>query len=102
MTRSLAIRRMRASCPRTPLAPGTPAASARQHLRQVEADRPLELGVRAGGRVAVGTPVAELRGVPEPGALHVVVGHLDDELGPQRHEARVLVAVPPRRLAAGP
>ena len=63
-------------------------------LGQVEAYGALELLVGAGLRLAVRTPPAELRGVPEPGALHVVVGHLDDQLRPQRHPGQVLLGVP--------
>ena len=40
----------------------------------------LELRVGAVGGLLVGAPAAELRGVAEAGALHVVVGDLDDEL----------------------
>ena len=37
----------------------------------------------------------ELRGVPEPDALHVVVADLDHQLRAQRHEGQVLAGAPP-------
>ena len=46
-------------------------------------------------RVLVGAPARELGGVPEAHALHVVVAHLDDPLGPQRGEREVLAGRPP-------
>src|SRR5215813_11850610 len=66
-----------------------------QDLVEVEADRLLQLGVGARGRLTVRAPADELRGVPEPRALHVVVADLDHALGPQRDERQVLVRVPP-------
>src|SRR5690606_10484202 len=51
-------------------------------------------------RVAVGTPPLELRGVPEPSPLHVVVADLDHALGSRWHEGEVLAGRPPA-LGAG-
>src|SRR5260370_22056144 len=70
----------------------------RGDAREVEADGLLELVKPAGPRITVGAPPDELGRVPEPGALHVVVAHLDDPLGPQRHERQVLTRVPPAVL----
>src|SRR6266566_5422503 len=72
-----------------------PGLMARQDLGEVEADRLLQLGVGARARLAVRTPADELRRVPEPRALHVVVAHLDHPLRAQRDERKVLVGVPP-------
>src|SRR6266571_4630836 len=72
-----------------------PGGRAPQDLGQVEADRLLQLGVGARARLAVRPPADELRGVPEPRALHVVVPHLDHALRAQRDERQVLVRVPP-------
>src|SRR5918998_674828 len=44
-----------------------------QDVGQVELDRLLQLLVGTGVRVTVRTPPVELRGVPEPHALHVLV-----------------------------
>src|SRR5260370_25008724 len=66
-----------------------------QDLVEVEADRLLQLGVRAGARLAVRAPADELGGVPEPRALHVVVADLEHPLRAQRDEREVLVRVPP-------
>src|SRR4051812_8936628 len=71
-----------------------PDGSGAEDLGEVEQHRPLQLRIGAGPRVAVGTEVPELRGVPEPRAFHVVVRDLDDKLGPQRHERQVLAVVP--------
>src|SRR3954470_2831740 len=76
-----------------------PPAPAAENFREVVADRLLELLVAAGLRVPVGTPPLELRGVPEPAALHVVVPDLEDPLGSQRDEGEVLAGAPP---ALGP
>src|SRR3954471_3185910 len=73
-------------------------SAAGQHLGQVERDRPLELLVRAGARIAVRPPALELGGVPEPEPLHVVVPHLDHALRTQRRERQVLAVVPPAVL----
>src|SRR6266581_850146 len=83
------------SCPAsssTILRSATPAS---QDLGEVEADRLLQLGVGTRARLAVRPPPDELRGVPEPRALHVVVADLDHALRPQRDERQVLVRVPP-------
>src|ERR1700753_2414506 len=69
-----------------------------QDLAQVEVDRFLQLRVRARLGGPVRAPAHELRGVPEPDALHVVVAHLDHPLGAQRHERQVLARVPPAAL----
>src|SRR6266702_3302530 len=84
-----------------------PGGRAPQDLGQVEADRLLQLGVGARARLAVRPPADELRGVPEPRALHVVVADLEHPLRAQRDEREVLVRVPPaghgrpRRSLAG-
>src|SRR4051812_39678529 len=77
-----------------------------QHVAEVIGDRLLQLFVGAAARVPVVTPSLELRGVPEPVPLHVVVAALEPPLGPQRREGQVLAGAPstagPRRpLAAG-
>src|SRR5258708_36825879 len=77
---------------------GSTADLLREDVREVEADGLLELVKPAGPRITVGAPPDELGRVPEPGALHVVVAHLDDPLGPQRHERQVLARVPPAGL----
>ena len=51
-----------------------------EDVSNVERRRLLELRVAAGGGVAVRAPAHELRRVPEPRALQVVVAHLDDPL----------------------
>src|SRR5438876_6218565 len=71
------------------------AMPASQDLGQVEADRLLQLGVGARARLAVRAPADELRGVPEPRALHVVVADLDHAFRPQRDEREVLAGIPP-------
>src|SRR5579864_1646553 len=48
--------------------------------RSSRARRP-QLAPRAVARILVVAPADELRAVPEPRALHLVVAHLDDELG---------------------
>src|SRR6266568_387643 len=72
-----------------------PRRTAPQDLGQVEADRLLELGVGAGTGLPVRAPAGELRRVPEPRALHMVVADLDHPLRAQRDERQVLVRVPP-------
>src|SRR5439155_4313940 len=54
----------------------------------------LELVVAAVARPLVRAPAHELRGVPEAGALHVVVRDLADTLGPERLPAQVLAPIP--------
>src|SRR6516165_2572826 len=78
-------------------APRGPALRGRapQDLGEVEADRLLQLGVGARARLAVRPPADELRGMPEPRALHVVVADLDHALRAQRDEREVLVGIPP-------
>src|SRR5215472_16394569 len=71
------------------------AMPAPQDLGEVETHRLLQLGVRARARLAVRAPADELRGMPEPRALHVVVTDLDHALRAQRDERQVLVRVPP-------
>src|SRR5215216_7282607 len=73
--------------------------AAGQDVGQVELDRPLQLLVGARLGVAVVAPAPELGGVPEPPALHVVVGDLDHQLGVQGLEGQVLLGVPARRHA---
>src|SRR5215211_8152017 len=75
--------------------------AAGQDVGQVEFDRPLQLLVGAGLGVAVVAPAPELGGVAEPPALHVVVGDLDDQLGGERLEGRVLLGVPARHHRPG-
>src|SRR5262245_58985763 len=72
----------------------SPGRSAGQNVGQVVVHLFLELVEAAGAGVAVGPPADELRCMPEPGSLHVVVSHLDDSLGSQRHEREVLAGVP--------
>src|SRR5437773_10933544 len=62
--------------------------------RQVGRRRSLQLVVAAVFRPLVRTPAHELRAVAEAVSLHVVVGNLDDALGPERLPAQVLAAVP--------
>src|SRR5579863_9386303 len=71
-----------------------------EEVRQAVADGLLQLVERAGGRLAVRAPADELRRVPEPGSLHVVVAHLDHALRAQRYERQVLAYVPPAVLGA--
>src|SRR3954447_16019499 len=52
------------------------SALAAQYTAQLEGHRLLELVVAARPRVAIGAPALELRRVPEPVPLHVVVGDL--------------------------
>src|SRR4051812_40090586 len=80
---------------------GTERASG-QDAGQVVLDRDVELVVGARPRVPVGPPATEVRGVPEPVALHLVVRDLDDELRPQRHERQVLAGVPAGDVAGHP
>src|SRR5688572_5848454 len=70
-----------------------------QDATEVVAHWLLELLVSARFRVPVGPPAPELRGVPEPAPLHVVVGDLDHQVGTQRRERQVLARAPP---ALGP
>ena len=53
-----------------------------------------ELGIGAVARLLVGAPPAKLRHVPEAGALHVLVGDFDHQLGPQRLPRQVLALAP--------
>ena len=64
--------------------------------------RRLELVVAAGRGRLVRAPALERRRVPEPVALQVVVGDLDDALGAERLPRQVLAAVPARRRAWQP
>src|SRR5579864_1271799 len=66
-----------------------------EDLAQIEADRLLQLGVRARARLPVRAPADELGGVPEPRAFHVVVPDLQHPLRAQRDKRQVLVRVPP-------
>src|SRR6266851_10379982 len=83
------------SCPASSRTIFGSATALPQDVVEVEADRLLELGVRAGARLAVRAPADELGGVPEPRALHVVVADLEHPLRAQRDERQVLVRVPP-------
>src|SRR5579862_3086952 len=65
-----------------------------EDLAQVEADRLLQLGVRARARLPVRAPADELSGVPEPRAFHVVVPDLQHPLRAQGDERQILVRVP--------
>src|SRR5579862_287498 len=73
-------------------APRTPRP---QDLTQVEANRLLQLGVRAGARLPVRAPADELSRVPEPRPFHVVVPDLKHPLRAQRDERQVLIGIPP-------
>src|SRR3954471_18300789 len=73
----------------------TQVPSGTEDVGQVEAYGAIELIERAGLGLPVRPPAPPLRGVPKPGALHVVVGHLDHELGPQRHPGQVFLGFPP-------
>src|SRR5690606_29117909 len=57
-----------------------------QHVVQVVGDRLLQLGEGAVAGLLVRPPADELRRVPEPGSLHVVIAHLDDPLRTQWNE----------------
>src|SRR3954454_12292022 len=59
-----------------------------------------ELGVRAIAGRLVEAPAAELGGVAETVALHVVIGDFDDQLRPERLPAQIF-AGGPATLAAG-
>src|SRR5580692_3955034 len=83
------------SCPASSSTTFGSAMTAPQDVGEVEADRLLQLGVGARARLAVGPPADELRGVPEPRALHVVVADLHHALRAQRDERQVLGRVPP-------
>src|SRR5260370_31763797 len=83
------------SCPASSRTTFGSATALPQDLVEVEADRLLELGVRAGARLAVRAPADELGGVPEPRALRVVVADLEHPLRAQRDEREVLVRAPP-------
>ena len=48
-----------------------------EDVPEVVLDRFFQLLVRAGVRITVGSPADELRGVPEPVALHVLVTDFD-------------------------
>src|SRR4051794_32995581 len=86
------------------------ASSADDQWRSVDAEDPsevvahrlLQLLVAARLRVAVGAPAPELGGVPEAAALHVVVGDLEHQLGPQRREGEVLALAPAALGARNP
>src|ERR1700733_15191222 len=78
--------------------PPAPPSLAGEDLAEVVADRLLQLGEAARLRRAVGPPPRELRRVPEPGPLHVLVSDLEHPLGPPRHERQVLARVPPAGL----
>src|SRR5215472_2714900 len=71
------------------------AMPAPQDLGEVETHRLLQLGVGARARLAVRAPADELRGMPEPRALHVVVTHPEHEVRAQRDETQVLVGISP-------
>src|SRR5688572_6666508 len=65
----------------------------RDHLKLVE---------RAVGWAFVGTPPAKLRRVSEARALHVIVGHLQDELRTERLPGKILALAPAARCARPP
>src|SRR5580704_3819060 len=73
-------------------------SAGRENLGQIELHRFLKLSEAAGCRIAIVAPAHPLRGVPEPGALHVLIPDLGDALGPKRHEGQVLAGVPPAAL----
>jgi len=60
----------------------------------------LELRVGAIGRLLIRPPAAKLRDVPEAIALHVIVGDLDHELGPERFPGEIFTLTP-ATLATG-
>src|SRR5262245_60881920 len=72
------------------------SGSVREDLREVVADDLLELVIGARLRGAIGTPALELRGVPQPRPLHVVVTNLDHEYGVDRDPGQILLRVPAR------
>src|SRR5215211_6536767 len=72
-----------------------------EDVGDVERRRLVELREAAGGGVAVGAPAHELRRVSKPSALQIVVAHLDDPLGTQRHEREVLLWVPAAPAVGG-
>src|SRR5215813_6348808 len=62
--------------------------------RQLICRRYLQLIVAAVLGTFVESPAQEMRGVAEARALHVVVAHFADALGPQRLPAQVLARIP--------
>jgi len=60
----------------------------------------LELRVGAIARLLVGAPPSKLRGVTKAAALHVVVSHLDHQIGAKRFPGEIL-ALAPATLCAG-
>ena len=71
-----------------------PSAHPDRDLAEVVGHDLLQLLVAARLGVPVGAPPLEVRGVPEPPPLHVLVGDLDHPLGPQRREREVLALAP--------
>src|SRR5688500_14380019 len=91
---SRAIARPRSRSPRAPplfLPPDLGDELARTRL-------PLDLLECALPRRLVGAPADELRAMAEPAAAHMIVAHLDDQLGPKR----LPLPGPLRRPAARP
>src|SRR5439155_9446108 len=76
--------------------------AAGEDLVHVEAHRAFELVVGTRRRYPVRPPPDELRGVPEPVPLHVVVGDLADQLRPEQLVRDVLLARPAARRARYP
>src|SRR5205809_900802 len=70
-----------------------------EDARQLVRGRHFQLVVAAVLGALVESPANEVRGVPKARALHVVVTHLADALGPQRLPAQILAGVPPARAA---
>src|SRR3954452_10498830 len=82
------------STPRARPGAGPGASVDTENPSEVVAHRLLQLLIAARLGVAVGAPPAELCGVSEPPTLHVVVGDLEDALGPQGREREVLALAP--------
>jgi hypothetical protein len=61
-------------------------AQARHEIFDLESGGLLQLHKSAGAGISVRPPPAELGGVAEALALHVVVADLDDTLGAKRHK----------------
>src|SRR6476661_6163603 len=69
-------------------------APRREDLAQLVRRYDLELRERAVPWALVGPPAPELRRVSEATALHVIVRHLDHELGAQRFPRQILALAP--------
>src|SRR5262245_44438726 len=73
-----------------------------ENLREFERRRDLELIVSAVGGPLVLAPAQELRRVPKPVALQMVVLHLADALEAQRFPGEILAGRPAARATRHP